>query len=213
VNVGVAWGFAVYGSHAFGDDAYSSSHSDGLQWVVKVGTVLGQTRVSRVPNNGVWDTHSESGVTPELIPYWSNASDRPPEEVFNDPTLPWYKEFGYGWPCRSGYVEVRTVVRTKTGQHIPRNVWSTTSGIEIVADNPNNRLPYFRVLPLRPIFPGFLIDTLFYGVIWYGLFFGTGATRRAIRRKRGRCPMCGYDLRGNFESGCSECGWNREVAE
>jgi len=27
--------------------------------------------------------------------------------------------------------------------------------------------------------------------------------------KRGHCPNCGYNLRGNLKAGCPECGWNR----
>jgi hypothetical protein len=78
-------------------------------------------------------------------------------------------------------------------------------------------------LPLRPLWPGFLINTLFYAAIVFGLFFAPGLTKRAIRRKRGRCVNCGYDLRGHISSGsphpgplregegtvrCPECGWN-----
>ena len=29
------------------------------------------------------------------------------------------------------------------------------------------------------------------------------------RRCMGKCPKCGFDLRGDLESGCPECGWNR----
>ncbi len=32
------------------------------------------------------------------------------------------------------------------------------------------------------------------------------------RRQRGRCPECGYDLRGNRDAGCPECGWRRLIA-
>jgi hypothetical protein len=31
--------------------------------------------------------------------------------------------------------------------------------------------------------------------------------RRRRRRRRGLCPMCGYDLRGSPSGVCSECGW------
>ena len=31
------------------------------------------------------------------------------------------------------------------------------------------------------------------------------------RRRRGRCPACGYDLRGDLSAGCTECGWNRDI--
>jgi hypothetical protein len=69
-------------------------------------------------------------------------------------------------------------------------------------------------LPLEPIGPGFAIDTLFYAAIWGGVLFGFASAKRAIRRRRGRCPMCGYDLRGapGLAAGCSECGWNRMQA-
>jgi len=81
-----------------------------------------------------------------------------------------------------------------------------------------------RVLPVHPLWPGFLIDTFFYGGIWFGLLFGISAVRRGIRRRRGRCANCGYDLRGQKDhrrdasatsggisgGGCPECGWGRE---
>ncbi len=35
--------------------------------------------------------------------------------------------------------------------------------------------------------------------------------RQSLRAKRGRCLACGYDLRGNLEHGCPECGWRREA--
>jgi len=62
-----------------------------------------------------------------------------------------------------------------------------------------------------PIFPGFLVNTLFYAAIWFGIFFGVAALRRFIRKKRGRCVKCSYDLRGTpgDAKGCPECGWGR----
>ncbi len=30
------------------------------------------------------------------------------------------------------------------------------------------------------------------------------------RRRRGRCPACGYDLRSDLTRGCTECGWRRD---
>jgi hypothetical protein len=53
-------------------------------------------------------------------------------------------------------------------------------------------------LPLCPVWPGFLIDTLFYGMIWFGLLFGYTSVRRALRCRLGRCPHCGYDLHGHI---------------
>jgi len=100
-------------------------------------------------------------------------------------------------------------------------------------DDPGTRsLDSQRALPLRPIFPGFIINTLFYAAIWFGVLFLPGIAKRAIRRKRGRCVKCGYDLRGHRPqdphpdstdlvagqplsrrergvAGCPECGWGR----
>ncbi len=41
-----------------------------------------------------------------------------------------------------------------------------------------------------------------------GWFFARPAVFRAIREARVNvCPKCGYDLRGQSEDRCSECGW------
>ena len=34
--------------------------------------------------------------------------------------------------------------------------------------------------------------------------------REKRRMRRGLCPLCNYDLRGDLAAGCPECGWNRE---
>ena len=66
------------------------------------------------------------------------------------------------------------------------------------------------LLSLRPIWSGFAINTIFYAAILWLLTLGPFTARRMIRRKRGLCIKCGYDLRGDFSSGCPECGWQRE---
>jgi len=65
--------------------------------------------------------------------------------------------------------------------------------------------------PLIPILPGFLVNTIFYAGVWFGIFFGVGFVKRVLRSKRGRCVKCSYDLRGapGDDEGCPECGWNR----
>ncbi len=68
-----------------------------------------------------------------------------------------------------------------------------------------------RILPLRPIWPGFAINTAFYAATLWLPIRGPFALRRHIRRKRGLCVACGYDLRGNLLAGCPECGWRREA--
>ena len=77
-----------------------------------------------------------------------------------------------------------------------------TTGIQISSEKATEP----RVLPLRPILPGFAINTLFYAAVLWTLTLGPFAARRIIRRKRGRCAKCGYDLRAAEHDACPECG-------
>jgi hypothetical protein len=61
-----------------------------------------------------------------------------------------------------------------------------------------------RQLPLRPIWPGFAINTLLYAGILWPLFAAPFALRRRRRIKRGLCPACAYPV-GASEV-CTECG-------
>jgi len=61
-----------------------------------------------------------------------------------------------------------------------------------------------RILPLRPLWPGFAVNTLFYaGVLWM-MFALPFALRRRLRRRRGQCPACAYPV--GQSPVCTECG-------
>jgi hypothetical protein len=59
-------------------------------------------------------------------------------------------------------------------------------------------------IPLLPIWPGLLADTLLFSLladlIWWGF-----VTFRRRRLPPGHCPACGYDLHGS-KVVCPECG-------
>lgn len=81
--------------------------------------------------------------------------------------------------------------------------WSTQCGLPLKGDQGKaDRL----VLPLRPIWPGFAVDTLLYGAVVFMLYCVPGMVREAVRRHRGACARCGYDVRGSTGSVCPECG-------
>jgi hypothetical protein len=61
-----------------------------------------------------------------------------------------------------------------------------------------------HALPLMPVWPGFAIDVLFWGLVSWLLFFAPFTLRRVVRARRGRCVKCGYDMRGL--DACPECG-------
>ena len=66
-----------------------------------------------------------------------------------------------------------------------------------------------RALPIVPIWSGVLVNMAFWTVLWFPPL-NFHAIRNWLRRRRGRCAKCGYDLRGQFAAGCPECGWNRD---
>ena len=69
---------------------------------------------------------------------------------------------------------------------------------------PSDTSPTLPAILLRPIWPGFAINTLFYATILWLLIPGPFALRGFIRRKRGQCPACGYPA--GESAVCSECG-------
>ncbi len=71
---------------------------------------------------------------------------------------------------------------------------------------------HYIIVPYLPVYPAFLIDSILYCVFIWMMFAFVQAPRRLLsllRRSRGHCPKCGYDLRGSQDYGCPECGWWR----
>jgi hypothetical protein len=127
-----------------------------------------------------------------------------------------------GWPMFALSGECHTIDRMEWGLRLPAE-WRgkpqpsamTVSGTTFItyprgwSFSGKPSAPEF--LPLRPIWPGFAINTAFYaGVLWL-LFAAPFALRRWRRIMRGLCLNCGYDLRGAAAdaSGCPECGATR----
>ena len=88
-----------------------------------------------------------------------------------------------------------------------------SGGIPIEPRNPN--VGWVSVLPCRPIPFGFVVNSLLYAALAWMVFFGPFALYRHVKalqwRSKNCCPSCGYNLRGEFQSGCPECGWGRDV--
>lgn len=63
-----------------------------------------------------------------------------------------------------------------------------------------------RVVPLHPRWTGLAVDTIFYGAIFWLAIPGPKLLRRVLRRRRGQCPDCGYDLAHHEHATCPECG-------
>ncbi len=71
-------------------------------------------------------------------------------------------------------------------------------------------LDHDRALPLAIIWQGFALNTLVYWAAWLVLYlmfvFTVGGAQRSVRRRKGRCTKCGYDLQGSAGERCPECG-------
>jgi len=71
--------------------------------------------------------------------------------------------------------------------------------------------PPQRLLPFYPMWSGFAINTILYAIVLKVLMIVPWLMRRNSRLLKGHCPKCNQSLRGNYSSGCPECGWGREA--
>ena len=184
VNVAVAWCGARYARWPF--FGLSARH-DITKWPIEV-----PSRSSAKP----WVAGSRSRLWTITRMGWGN------EAFFID-------FYSFGWPARSLQTETWHNYEIRSGRrlvdHPEPNVW-----------NEGLRVDWgLKVLPLRPIWPGFAINTIIYAaVLWLVFCAWPGFVRRRVRRGRGQCLHCGYDLRGQPpEAGasrkCPECGQMR----
>ncbi|MCH8823743.1 MAG: hypothetical protein IH984_09580 [Planctomycetes bacterium] len=204
INVAIAWGFAIKGRISAGSSNQYLSHTTQPRWLVGVTSGTGVTRISVTPNNEMWGERSPTYL-PEMIPYWSVTRYRPESNVFDDPLGPWTLEYAYGWPLRSGLSIVRKNVEESPGVRNRDNTFAIVTGIKVFEEPPGEPLPY-KMLPIRPIIPGFVANMLLYAATLWLLLVAPWQLRRTIRRKRGLCIQCGYDLRGTDHIVCPECG-------
>ena len=112
---------------------------------------------------------------------------------------------GSGWPVvamRTRYDEVPGPLRGQSLRQVTEGILLTSTAEIRLGD----MLYRAKARPLRPLWPGFAINTFFYAAIVWVLWSSPFTARRLIRRKRGRCLKCGYDLRGAEHEVCPECG-------
>jgi hypothetical protein len=97
-------------------------------------------------------------------------------------------------------------------RHFPEHGMAIEGGLDL---GPYRRHPkgvrQRRILPLRPLWPGFAVDTLVFAAGAWPLLLIAGAVRRRLTRlKRGHCPDCNHPIGG--QTGCGNCGRRLPVA-
>lgn len=195
-NVGVAWGCAVWSAADHWRGSLDRTRSDAL-W--KKAQALRISQDLWTPQTG---DASSRWTGPGITETWIGSdhlvrSEDPPglRIYFGDSVFRRVVRLDYGWPARCLH-------RTDTLEQGMQQVDSVASGEFVLFD-------YWVVLPTRPIWLGFIINTLFYCMVLWLLWSAPFVTRRLIRRRRGRCVQCGYDLRGAEPDVCPECGSDR----
>ncbi|MFI4882861.1 MAG: hypothetical protein ACIAQU_09790 [Phycisphaerales bacterium JB064] len=138
-------------------------------------------------------------VRPYVRPAWPSWLATLPEDDTE------YAEWGAraaGWPmlCLASRSS-----ETTTG---PRQTsWSLRLWSPAATGGSAPRDPDRGAVPLRPLPLGLAANTLLFAAPLFVVLVAVPTVRRAIRRRRGRCPACGYDRRGlDHRSPCPECG-------
>ena len=208
LNITVAWLCIISFEPSYFGYTYSSIQP-GRYWSVGRAECLGVTRIDSSWSSGWGVKH---GKPPHFVeqhrPHWS-------KEIIADPSLDLTVEAtiideAAGWPYRSFASD--GLIRFTESPPIILKV--EVSGITM---SPFDERGHGKALPLRPIWPGFALNTLFYMLfstaIWICIIKGSSRVRNFLRLKRGLCIKCSYDLRNDYSKGCPECGWRRNDKE
>lgn len=106
-----------------------------------------------------------------------------------------------GWPTHC--LEGASYDETFTGGRNRMAIW------ELPASIGSFKVPGTHRLPLRPIWPGLIKDTVFWGAIAWLVIAAASRLRRRWRLGHGLCPVCAYDLRAmagaSGDVTCPEC--------
>ena len=175
---------------------------------------------------GIRATSSLDGLRQEFVaPPWhvpldTYASAAPPGSIRGAPSVTRTESYEYGaglalsvesrsdfgacfavalgWPWRG--LVMFTLVHSAGAVEVERGVLHLG-----FAQTSNWNLSYFDGdYPVELLFPGFLLDTIFYATI-LALPLSLVPLRQRLRARRGRCPKCNYDLAG-LDGPCPECG-------
>lgn len=68
----------------------------------------------------------------------------------------------------------------------------------------NAHISFSRHIPITPLWPGYILNTLFWGGLFFAIEFAARFLHHRRRTRAGDCHHCGYTLAGL--SKCPECG-------
>ncbi len=184
VNVAVALGIiGVQRQAGIEENGELPSQTAERLWCLCMPTQCGDRRIRSSYISTLFDTIIVIGLP--------SANDTPKGDI--PPMLPPRPTciiYQVGWPSRSMMSGFRRMSSLKNGEF-----WAVRPDAL-----PRRFFPY----PLRPIWPGFAINTLVHATFLWLLIPGPFVLRRFIRVRRGLCPACAYPMGESHV--CSECG-------
>lgn len=142
--------------------------------------------------------------------YYENTREQARAEILRWPSISCrICEHMMGWPCLAvvnyegfGPNDPGPNMRGPFLRDLELSVWY--AGLPLSGNPWASRLTARNRMPIKPLWPGFAINTLFYGTLVSGAMTGIAALKRRRRAKRGLCIQCAYPLtRGDL---CPECG-------
>ncbi len=205
-TIAVAWLLAILPTPRQPGPHVRNFHSvaNGIHWSAARDSGLGWEWVASSRDRQYLDTDGLGNSTPqEVVPRWTGFSEPTDEFVTGTVTHEALQAEARGWPMLALAHEVNFAASQNTG----------APALRFGAPSVTIRHDWTRAIPLRPIWPGFVLNTMLFAGVWLSLICLAVTSRRYYRRRRGLCVNCGYDLRGEFARGCPECGWNREESE
>jgi hypothetical protein len=212
VTIAIAWGSAVTNNlETSRPTEWRQVRGNRRLWVARTRNGFAGTRVyashMRVEDVIVSDTGEYDGV--DAIPEWGGFASRSPEMDLTHANRITRVGEGRGWPFIALWCEVESLIEGPSGRQVVIGRGSLKT--PWIWEESSSGTP--RLLPLRPVWPGFVADVSIYAASVAIGAYAAWRMRAKIRRYRHRCPHCGYDLRSLQLPGCPECGWNRPESE
>ncbi len=197
VNVAVAWGCAMCVDVDVGTYKGVTAFTTEEAWTLDVWSCGGAKFIHSLRVRGSFVVPVEAVDPGDLLPYWSKLAL--PSATYAAGLSDFEKHLveARGWPLLALWCELNMISNVNAGLS-----YSVAGAIKTPWQWKSNLRP--RTLPLRPIWPGFAINTLLYATLLWLLIPGAFALRRFLRLRRGLCPKCAYPVAESAV--CTECG-------
>jgi hypothetical protein len=181
--------------------SYRTTVDNTSGWYVRTQTKPGVLWVQCLPLNEEARGSSNRRIPP--VPRWSLSESSSPSEAARELGVAerlavW--ERAAGWPFHA------VVDREAELYQSNRRTGLRCVTIRFERKEPYNHIWTGSAVPFTPLWPGFAINVVIFGVGWMIAVFGPIAIWRSMRRRPGRCGKCRYDLSGLIGDVCPECG-------